>query len=86
MRRDTRSRSERIRAAIVADLEAAPYPLRLGELRRALELASIRQEVYLQAERLVRDGRLRKSGAGYQRGEAYTYELIDGSPIRESSS
>lgn len=76
MKRDTRSRSARIREAILAQVEANPDGLRLGEMTAALAIAAgNRTEVYLQARRLTEQGSLTRHGAGYAEGEAHTYTL-----------
>ncbi len=76
MRRDTRSRAQRIREAILRDLEATDGPLTLGEMKlAAAEAHGNRAEVYWNARKLAERGALIREGAGYHHGETHTYEL-----------
>lgn len=77
MRRDTRSRAQRVREAILQDLQASAEPLRLGEMQNALGIARGRAEVYQQAQRLTDAGQLVRDGRGYADGEAHTYYLAE---------
>lgn len=69
-------RAARVADAILEELAAATEPLALADLPRARAIAADAREVYIVAERLRAAGALRRSGKGYQQGEAHRYELV----------
>lgn len=68
-------RAERVRRAILEDLERLGRPATLAELETARAIARDARELYITAERLRATGAIERQGAGYHQGDPHRYGI-----------